>query len=117
MAKVRLSGPARDYLKREAHYLRQRSQPAAETFLARMKEARENLGRFPQMGFKKEGLSLSGSRSLIAGDYVLDYDLHGDDVYITAIRPGQKPEVIVPLTDDFDFEQGEQPPAPGRNSK
>lgn len=113
MAKVRLSGLARGYLRKEAHYLRQRSQPAAEAFLARMKEARRSLGKFPQIGFEQEGLPVSGNRSLVVGDYVLDYDLHGEDVYITAIRPGQKPEVTVEVNEDFDYEEKESPPSPG----
>lgn len=104
MAKVRLSGPARVYLKKEAHYLRQKSRPAAEAFLSRLVEARKNLGRFPQMGFEKEGLPVRGMRSLVVGDYILDYEIRGEDVFITAIRPGQKPENAIEVTDDFDYE-------------
>lgn len=104
MAKVRLSGPARDYLRNEARYLRQRSGPAAEAFLSRLMEARKNLGRFPQMGFEKEGLPIRGTRALVVGDYILDYEINGEDVTITAIRPGQKPDVAIEVSEDFDYE-------------
>jgi plasmid stabilization system protein ParE len=117
MAKVRLSGPVREYLIREAHYLRQRSQPAAEAFLARMRETRRNLARFTQMGFEKEGLPIAGSRSLVVGDYVVDYDLYGEDVYITAIRPGRKPEITVEVTENVDYEEDGANPPPGAKWK
>jgi plasmid stabilization system protein ParE len=104
MAKVRLSGPVRDYLRNEARYLRQRSHPAAEAFLSRLMEARKNLGRFPQMGFEKDGLPIRGTRCLVVDDYILDYEIHGEDVFVTAIRPGQKPEIISDVSDDFDYE-------------
>ncbi len=110
MAKVRLSGPARVYLRNEAHYLRQRSRPAAEAFLSRLVEARKNLGLFPQMGFEKEGLPVRETRSLVVGDYILDYEIRGEDVYITAIRPGQKPEFAIEVTDDFDYEDRDAAP-------
>ena len=104
MARVRLSGPARDYLRNEARYLRQRSHPAAEAFLTRLVEARKNLARFPQMGFEKDGLPIRGMRSLVVGDYILDYEIHGEDVFITAVRPGLKPETTIEVGDDFDYE-------------
>lgn len=43
-------------------------------------------------------------RCLVVGDYILDYELRGDDVYIAAVRPGQKPDVAIEVTDDFNFE-------------
>lgn len=65
------------------------------------------------MGFEKEGLPVSGSRSLVVGNYVLDYDLHGEGVYVTAIRPGQKPEIALEVTENFDYEEDGALPPPG----
>lgn len=48
--KVRLSGDARAYLRREAAYLQKYSQKAAKAFVDRMAKARKNLARFPRDG-------------------------------------------------------------------
>ncbi len=104
MARVRLAGPARSFLRKEANYLRQYSPQAAEAFLQRMREAREHLHRFPLMGFEKSGLPVPGVRSLIVGAYILDYEIAGSDLLILAIRAGQVPEPSLEVDDDFDYE-------------
>jgi len=104
MVKVLLSSSARAYLRKEAQYLRQRSRPAAEAFLARMREARINLQRFPQMGFQKAGLPIPGMRSLIVDAYIIDYEVSADTVLILAVRPSQIPEASLTVDDDFDYE-------------
>jgi addiction module RelE/StbE family toxin len=106
MVKVRMAGPAKAYLRKEAHYLRQRSPRAADAFLQRMREARDNLRRFPLMGFRKGGLPVPGTRSLVVDTYILDYEVTGDELLITAIRPGQVPESLLEVEDDFDYEDG-----------
>jgi plasmid stabilization system protein ParE len=107
MIKVRLAGPARAYLRKEASYLRQYSPPAAEAFLRRMHEAREHLQRFPLMGFEKSGLPVPGIRTLIVGTYCLDYEMAGDQLLILSIRPGHVPEPAPDAEDDFDYEKPE----------
>jgi len=72
MVKVRMAGPAKAYLRKEANYLRQYSPRAADAFLQRMREARDNLRRFPLMGFQKGGLPIPGMRSLVVDTYILD---------------------------------------------
>ncbi|WP_420962774.1 type II toxin-antitoxin system RelE/ParE family toxin [Brucella sp. IR073] len=103
--KVRLSGDARAYLRREASYLRQHSLKAAKAFLDRMAEARKNLAQFPEMGKGIERLPVPGSNRLIVGDYLLDYDLTDGEVTVLSIRHGQQ-QPLAPdaADDDFDYE-------------
>lgn len=114
MVKVRMAGPARAYLRKEAAYLRQNNPRAADAFLLRLREARDNLRRFPLMGFQKGGLPIPGLRSLVVDSYVLDYEIAGDELLITAIRPSQIPESLFEIEDDFDYEAGAPPPGPRR---
>ncbi len=102
--KVRLSGQARSYLRAEALFLRSHSAAAAKAFLARMTEARRNLGLFPQMGFDSESLPVPGSHRLVVGDYVLDYDIDDDGVVIIAIRYGRQNMISAAIEADFDYE-------------
>lgn len=104
MHKVRLSGNARAFIQREAKYLRERNQAAAETFLNRLREARRNLAQFPKMGHGKEALPVEGAMRLVVGDYIMDYDFDGDAVSITAIRHGRQQYPDLAKDDDFDFE-------------
>jgi plasmid stabilization system protein ParE len=104
MRKVRLSGNARAFLQREANYLRERSPAAAEAFLAKLREVRRNLARFPQIGRRKEALPITGVMRLVVGDYILDYDLVADGVAITSIRHARQMDPDVEYDADFDFE-------------
>ena len=114
MVRVRMAGPAKAYLRKEAHYLRQRSPRTADAFLLRMREARDNLRRFPLMGFQKGGLPIPGMRSLVVDTYILDYEIAGDELLIMAIRPGQVPESLLEVEDDFNYEDGnDASPLPG----
>jgi plasmid stabilization system protein ParE len=102
--KVRLSRNARTFIQREAKYLRDRNQAAAETFLNRLREAKRNLAQFPKMGREKESLPIEGSMRLVVGDYIMDYDLDGDVVAISSIRHGRQQDPDLAKDDDFDFE-------------
>ena len=106
--KVHISGQARSYLRAEAAYLRRHSPAAAPAFLARMAEARKNLGRFSEMGFDSESLPVPGSHRLVIGDYVLDYDIDDEGVVIIAIRHGRQNLVSAAIEDDFDYETPEE---------
>jgi len=104
MHKVKLSGNARKFIQREAKYLRERNQAAAETFLNRFRNAKHNLAKFPRMGREKESLPVEGSMRLVVGDYIMDYDFDGDVVAITSIRHGRQQDPDLAKDDDFNFE-------------
>lgn len=109
--KVRLSGIARAYLRREAAYLQRCSQKAAGAFVDRMTEARQNLARFPEMGKTFDRLPIPGSHRLVVGDYLLDYDVSDGAVVILSIRHGQQQPLAPDVEDDFDYEEGAAKPA------
>lgn len=109
MHKVRLSENARNFIWREAKYLRDRNQAAAEKFLDRLRDAWLNLAQFPKMGRQKDALPVEGSMCLIVGDYVIDYDLDGEVVSITSIRHGHQQDPDLAKDDDFDFEDDSSP--------
>ena len=109
MRKVRLSGNARAFLQREAKYLRERSPSAAETFLARLREAQRNLAQFPEIGRRKEALPMQGAMRLVVGEYILDYDLAADGVAITSIRHTRQNDPDMAHDTDFDFETQPDP--------
>jgi plasmid stabilization system protein ParE len=103
--KVRLSGDARAYLRREAAYLEKHSPKAAKGFVDRMAEARRNLTRFPELGRGIERLPIPGSHRLVVGDYLLDYDLINEEVVILSIRHGQQKPPTSQVDDDYDYEK------------
>jgi len=111
--KVRLSKNARAFLQREAKYLRERSPAAAAAFVNRFREATRNLSQFPELGRRKETLPVEGSMRLVVGDYILDYDLTGATVSITAIRHARQQDPDLAKDEDFDFE-ADILPASGR---
>ncbi|MBA3517097.1 MAG: type II toxin-antitoxin system RelE/ParE family toxin [Rhizobiales bacterium] len=61
MPRVRVSGAARAFVQKKALYLRERNAVAAENLLNRLREARRNLGRFPEKG-RQSPLGLPGTR-------------------------------------------------------
>lgn len=107
-----MSAEARAYLMEERAYLHARSIPAAAAFIARMRKARENLGRFQEMGFGPERLPIPGARRLIVGECILDYDIHSDVVLISAISPAAKPLALVAYDDTYEDDLDETPEEP-----
>jgi plasmid stabilization system protein ParE len=99
--KVRLSGAARAYILREARYLLDRSPAAGAAFLKSIQSARQRLSQYPEIGFQP--FPAKGSRRLVVGNYVLDYDVGPSGIGITAIRHGRQ-DIDVPFDDDFDYE-------------
>ncbi len=108
--KVRLSGAARAYILREAKYLTDRSPAAGSAFLKMMQAARQRLSKFPEIGFHPS--PVDGSRRLIAGDYLIDYDTARNGIEITAIRHGRQSGEPPSIDDDFDYEADDETPAP-----
>ena len=104
MAKVRMSTRAKAYLTKEAKYLRDRNAAAAAAFLARIRHARQLLADFPEIGTGKRGLPLSDLRCLVVGDYLMDYQVRGNDVLILAIRHGRQLEIIIE-PDDQNYDE------------
>lgn len=112
--KVRMSGQARAYLLQErAYFIRKDAEPAARSFVARMRKARETLGRFPEAGFIADHPLIPGSRRLIVDAYYMDYDIGPDGIVITAISPAAKPDLLLELDDDEDFEADVHQDGPG----
>lgn len=103
---VRLSGSAHDYLRSEATYLRAKNPGAARSFLDHMKLALRNLSAFAEMGRESEALPVPGMRRLVAGDYLLDYEIRSGEVHVLAIRHARQSPPIA-SDDDFDYETGE----------
>jgi len=109
--KAKVSAQARTYLRTEAAYLKRHSNPAALNFRNRIAEAHQHLAAFPELGRDIERLPVEGARRLVVGNYVLDYDVAGDEITILSIRHGQQIEMDPDLDDDFDFEEA---PGSGR---
>jgi plasmid stabilization system protein ParE len=107
--KVRLSGAARAYILREAKYLTDRSPAAGSAFLKAMQSARQRLGQYPEIGFQPS--PAQGGRRLIAGDYVIDYDVGRDAIEITAIRHSRQSDTTPGIDDDFDYESDDNEPS------
>ena len=71
--KVRLSRNAADYVRKEATYLRQHSQAAAERFVERVKSVRRDLARHAFAGFSEDSLPIPDMRRLLRDGYRYDY--------------------------------------------
>jgi plasmid stabilization system protein ParE len=100
--KVRLSGAARAYILHEANYLAERSPAAGAAFLRDIRSARQRIGQYPEIGFKP--FLTRGSRRVVVGDYLIDYDTGPEGIEITSIRHGRQADVALNLDDDVDYE-------------
>jgi plasmid stabilization system protein ParE len=105
MIPIRLSTNAANYIRRETEYLRQRNPVAARNFSLAIKNAKRMLQSFPESGNRMHGLQIAGNRTLVAGDYLLDYSFDGSVVEVTSIRHGR---MLMPAPDiDIDDDLGE----------
>lgn len=100
MISIRLSLRAADYIRRESAYLRDRNPAAARAFAQSMKKARLLLQDLPEAGNRLHGLQIPGTRTLVVGDYLIDYRLAGSGdgprLEIVTIRHGR---MQIPLSD------------------
>lgn len=110
--RVRLSEEAREFLRSEVQYLRERSPAAARRLLDKIAVARKNLGDYPLMGPVAEDELIPGTRRLVVGDYVLSYSAANDPVEIYAIRHGRMQEPRPDVAEDFDYETSFSPNEP-----
>ncbi|PLK69625.1 hypothetical protein C0V73_19185 [Rhizobium sp. TH135] len=101
MISIRLSRKAADYVRRESTYFRERSPSAAKAFVQSMKRARTLLQDFPHAGNTMHGLQIAGFRTLVVGEYLLDYRLRDAVIEIVAIRHGRM-QIAMPEIDDPD---------------
>ncbi|MBU2329057.1 MAG: type II toxin-antitoxin system RelE/ParE family toxin [Alphaproteobacteria bacterium] len=99
MISIRLSRRASDYMRRESAYLLGRHPSAARTFVQSMNRARALLREFPDIGNQTHGLQIAGFRTLVVGDYLIDYRRLGDLIEIANIRHGRM-HIPVPDADD-----------------
>ncbi|RKE85610.1 type II toxin-antitoxin system RelE/ParE family toxin [Rhizobium sp. AG855] len=99
MISIRLSPRAADYIRRESAYLRDRSPAAAKAFAQSMKKARLLLQDFPEAGNRLHGLRIPGTRTLVVGDYLIDYRLVGSGagpgLEIVTIRHGRMQTLVL----------------------
>lgn len=106
MIPVKLSKDAANYVRNETEYLRQRNPAAAMNFSVAMKNAKRMLQSFPESGNHMHGLQIAGNRTLVTGDYLLDYSYDGSQIEVTSIRHGR---MLMPTPDvdiDDDLEDG-----------
>lgn len=103
--KVTLSPRAREYVKREAAYLRPHSLRAAQQFLDDLKRLRLTLASFPEMGKTNEELPIPGVRRFVMGSYLVDYEVTTEEVLVFAIRHGREQPPPITLDNDFDLEE------------
>lgn len=102
--KVTLSPKAREYVKREASYLRSHSLRAAQQFLDDLKRLKGTLGNFPEMGKPNDEMPVTGVRRFVVGSYLVDYAVTHEEVLVFAIRHGRERPPSIELDDDFDLE-------------
>ncbi|WP_273728832.1 type II toxin-antitoxin system RelE/ParE family toxin [Brucella gallinifaecis] len=104
MITIKLSKLSADFVRREGAYLRQYSVPAAQKFAYAIKSAKTTLQRFPESGNRMHGLTIRGGRTLVAGDYLIDYLFDGKQIEITNIRHGRTVMLTPDIDDDYDDE-------------
>lgn len=89
MIKIRISKDAAIYLRKETEYLRRRNPTAASNFASSISNARRVLQSFPEAGNTTHGLTLAGHRTLVAGDYLIDYLFTDGVIEVTTVRHGR----------------------------
>lgn len=100
--KVRMSDDAKAFVRKEGIYLRDRNKAAAEEFRDRMRKARKNITDFNQIG--KGDLPVKDLRTLVVGDYRLDYDINDDAIEIVSVRHHKQATPTLTVDSDFDYE-------------
>lgn len=104
MIPIKLSKLSADFVRREGQYLRQYSVTAAQKFAYAIKNAKNMLQKFPESGNRMHGLTIKGGRTLVAGDYLIDYMFDGKQIDITNIRHGRTVMLTPDVDDDYEDE-------------
>lgn len=93
-----LSRSAAEFLREQVAYLKSHSLRAASSFTASIRKARKNLEAFPDLGMERDRLPIQGARTLVVGDYLLDYVRQTQGIEIVSIRHHRQR----PLTPEMD---------------
>lgn len=103
MIPIRLSRNAANYIRREADYLRGRNPMAARNFALAIRSAKRMLQSFPEAGNRMHGLQVAGNRTLVAGDYLLEYAFDGVQIDVVSVRHGRMstPSPDIDIDDDL----------------
>lgn len=100
--RVVLSKSAASWLRTEIQYLQQRSPAGAQNFIARISNAKLVLAAHPEAGPVARSLPVPGARTLVIGDYLLDYVIEADRIVIVTIRHGRMRPPDLPVDADFE---------------
>jgi toxin ParE1/3/4 len=87
--RVILSKSAAHWLRTEMQYLQQRNPAAAKAFATRISDAKLLLTAHPEAGPVARCLPVPGARTLVTGDYLLDYRIEADRIILVTIRHGR----------------------------
>ena len=98
--RVILSKPAARWLRTEMHYLQQRNPASAKAFAARISDAKLLLTAHPEVGPVARSLPVPGSRTLVTGDYLIDYRIEADRIIFVTIRHGRMRPLDLPMDAD-----------------
>ena len=104
MRRVRYSLEACRYIREEAAYLRQRSGAAAIRLLDHIKLLSKNLSTFPALGHMSDETIMPGAHRFVIGEYVADYEILKDEVFVFAVRHGRQRPPNQPPDSDDDYE-------------
>lgn len=98
--RVILSKSAARWLRTEMQYLQQHSPSAARNLAARIADARLLLGAHPEAGPVARSLPIPGSRTLVIGEYLLNYKVEPDRIVLVTIRHGRMRPPDLPIDAD-----------------
>lgn len=104
MIPIRLSKDAANYIRNESEYLHQRS--SSEELLACHQERQAHAPKLSRFWEPYARPSNRRERTLVTGDYLLDYSYDGSQIEVTSIRHGR---MLTPTPDveiDDDLEEG-----------
>lgn len=101
--RVVVSDRVKKFLLSERKYLEQHSTIAGKRLAQRFRETASLLSSYPFAGVEKQ-LPMPGLRRFVVDDYLLDYEIIGDEVHILTMRHGRQRDPHLPPEDDFDFE-------------
>jgi plasmid stabilization system protein ParE len=99
-----------DAVKSEARYLKSKNPRAAQQFSDDLKQLKQGLRRFPEMGRITEEIPVPGVLRFVMGPYLVDYEVREGELVIFAIRRGRDRPPGIQISDDFDFEDPDADP-------
>jgi plasmid stabilization system protein ParE len=101
--KIVVADQVKRYLISEKNYLKRQSARAHLAFARRFRDAARLLSAYPMAGAERP-LPISGIRRLVVDDYVLDYEIVGNEIRILHMRHGRQSDPFLTVDEDFDFE-------------